>query len=349
MGEGRGHAARARAMVERLRGEHRIVLFTSHDALAFLQREYDGDPEIDVYEIPGIVFHYTEKRIDLIKTIRLGLTLWASAGSHAGRLRSHFERDMPDLLICDFEPLMPRAARMSGVPVLSLDHQHFMTTYDLGTLPKRLQRWAWLMGWSLVPFQIRQQKTVVSAFYKPPLKRGKEDVVQVGPLLRPAVRAREPVVGGHILTYLRRATPDRVIDALASLPLPVKIYGLGLRENRGNISFHEIDERTFLDDLSSADSVISAAGNQLLGEALYFGKPCLVMPEFNHHEQCINAHFLESMGYGEQQYLERVSLADMQSFLDNRATYRERLVGTADQFDGVEETATAIEEMLRQS
>lgn len=346
MGEGRGHAARARAMVERLRGEHRVVLFTSHDALAFLRREYDDDPEVEVHETPGLVFHYSEGKLDLWKTIREGLSLWASAGRHARRLEEHFERERPALLVCDFEPLMPRAARRQGVPVLSLDHQHFMTAYDLSSLPTRLQRWAWLMSWSMLPFQINQQKTVVSAFYKPPLRKGCEDVVQVGPLLRPAVSERTPSIGEHVLSYLRKATPERVIEDLAQLPLRVKVYGLGARASRGSVSFHEIDERTFLDDLSSCNAVIAAAGNQLLGESLYYGKPFLAMPEKNHHEQCINACFLESMGFGEWRYLERVKREDFDVFLDNRETYRSRLVGTADQFDGGAKAAAAIEGML---
>ena len=31
----------------------------------------------------------------------------------------------PDLVITDFEPLLPRAARLEGVPYISIDHQHF--------------------------------------------------------------------------------------------------------------------------------------------------------------------------------------------------------------------------------
>ncbi len=138
-------------------------------------------------------------------------------------------RERPDLIVCDFEPLVARAAHRLSVPVLSLDHQHFLTTYDLRTLPARLRWWAKAMSLSVWAFGIGQQKTVVSAFYRPPLRRGCEAVVQVGPLLRPAVRARTPTVGPHILSYLRKATPPRVVDWLGDLAIPVRIYGLGER------------------------------------------------------------------------------------------------------------------------
>ena len=99
MGEGRGHAARARAMVERLRDRHKLVLFSSADGLSFLDNVFGEDPEIAVHEIPGVVFHYTGKRIDYAKTIRLGLSFWASAGKNARALLPLIDRHRPNLAI----------------------------------------------------------------------------------------------------------------------------------------------------------------------------------------------------------------------------------------------------------
>lgn len=346
MGEGRGHAARARAMVEQLRGKHRLILLTSHDALAFLRNSYADDPEIEVHEIPGLKFHYSGTELDNIKTIRKGLQFWISRGHNVRKLLPKLREWQPDLVVCDFEPLTPIAAQRLGIPVLSLDHQHFLSTYDLSSLPLRLQRWAWAMSWTIWAFGLRQTDTVVSAFYKPALKPRCQDITQVGPLLRPAVRAKVPVVGEHLLSYLRRVTPPEVLDVLADSPLPVRVYGLGEREPRGAITFHKIDETTFLDDLATCNAVVAAAGNQLLGEALYFGKPCLALPEKNHYEQSINAHFLEQLGGGEWCHLGEVKPATLSDFLDQKETYRQNLVDSEESFDGTAAAAAAIERML---
>lgn len=346
MGEGRGHAARARAIVERLRGRHRVVLFTSHDALAFLQKQYDADPEVEIREIPGLKFHYTAQGIDNVKTIRLGLAFWASMRRYTRRLDRAIAEERPDLVITDFEPLLPRAAHRAGVPVLSLDHQHFMSTYDLSSLPHELRDWAWRMSWSIWAFGIHQQRTVVSAFYQPPLRSGYADVTQVGPLLRENVAQRVPTRGEHVLSYLRRATPPAVLDRLAELPLPVKVYGLGPQPSRGAITFCEIDEATFVDDLATCDAVIAAAGNQLLGEALHFGKPVLALPERHHYEQRINAEFIQQMGAGEQQIIERLTAEDLSGFLQRRETYRQNLADADHDFDGGPAAEQAIEAML---
>ena len=44
MGEGRGHAARARAMTEQLRQKHRVVIYTSFEAFDFLHNIYGNSP-----------------------------------------------------------------------------------------------------------------------------------------------------------------------------------------------------------------------------------------------------------------------------------------------------------------
>ncbi len=346
MGEGRGHASRARAMIERLKSDHRIIVTTSHDALAFLQDNYPDDPQVEVHEIPGLKFHYSVDKLDNIKTIRKGLSFWLARGKYVRQLLSKMSEWQPDLVVCDFEPLVPRAARKLGVPVLSLDHQHFMSTYDLTSLPGRLQRWAWLMSWSIWAFGIRQDETVISSFYKPPLKSSCAHMTQVGPLLRPAVRAHQPSKGPHLLSYLRRATPKRVLELLSKSPLPVRVYGLGEKEPQGSITFCKISEVTFLEDLASCQAVVAAAGNQLLGEALYFGKPVLALPEKSHHEQCINACFLKQLGGGDWRHLEKVNNEDFSTFLDKMDQYREQLANSEETFDGTDEAAAAIERML---
>ncbi|MEN1680172.1 MAG: glycosyltransferase family protein [Planctomycetota bacterium] len=346
MGEGRGHAARARAMVEALRHRCRLVLFSSFDAYDFLAEQYASDPDVELRRIPGLRFHYTDGNLDNSKTVREGLSFWWNLRKSIAAAEEQIRAEKPDLIVCDFEPVLPRAANRAGVPVLSLDHQHFMLAYDLVALPRRLRRWAWAMGFAVRMFGISQQRTVVSAFYKPPLKPGWEETVQVGPLLRPAVRERQPTVGGHVLTYLRKATPPRVVEMLGRLGVPVKIYGLGERPPMGGATFHPISEEGFVDDLASCDCVIAAAGNQLLGEALYFGKPVFALPEWNHYEQGINACFLKDLSGGDWQALERVTAGELASFLDQRDRYRESLAESSETFDGNADAVAAIEAML---
>lgn len=346
MGEGRGHAARARTVVEQLRGRHRIVLFTSHDALEFLSKQYDNAGDVEIRRIDGLKFHYTDKRLDLLKTIREGLSLWVGKEKRVAPLADTIRRERPELVISDFEPLVARAAHRVGVPVLSFDHQHFLVAYDLSSLPRRLQWWARSMSLAVWMFGIGQQKTMVSAFYRPPLRPGWQDAVQVGPLLRPTIRDRTPSTGEFTLSYLRRQTPERVVDMLTRLGHPVKIYGLGKRPPKGDAEFCEVDEHSFTEDLVGCHSLIAAAGNQLLGEALYLAKPFFALPEGKHFEQCINACFLKELGGGDWSPIEVVRLTQFEEFLADAERYRQNLAGRRAEFDGTSDAVAVIESML---
>jgi len=145
-GEGRGHATRALGMIEDLRHEYRLTVYAASQAYDLIRSRYP-DGEVDVRLIPGLCFHYSGiQKLNYRKTIWHGLRYIARLRSLVRRLREDMENDLPELAIVDFEPSLPRAALQLNVPFISLDHQHFLITYDLSSLPARLKRHAVYMG-----------------------------------------------------------------------------------------------------------------------------------------------------------------------------------------------------------
>jgi uncharacterized protein (TIGR00661 family) len=343
-GEGRGHATRICTLIERLEAEHDLLVFTSFDAWELLSKRFAvGHPRVRVVEIPGIVFEYTDGRLDVVRSIASGLDYQArQLGPLVDRILRELEAFRADLAITDFEPALPRAASRVGIPLISIDHQHFLLAYDLDALPWSLQWNAWVMSHAVWMYVVEATDIVVSAFFRPPLRRGWEHVVQVGPLLRSEIVAAVPKDGGFLLSYLRRHTPFSAIAALADCGMPVKVYGLGEREPLGGASFHAIDERRFVDDLAGCRALVGAAGNQLIGEALHLGKPMLVLPERAHAEQLMNSHFLASMNCGDFSLLEEVSADRIRGFLDGLASYAGPLAGVAGRMDGTPEVLGVI-------
>jgi len=324
-GEGRGHASRARTVVEHLLDRHEFVLYTSDDAFAFLEPLYRENPRVSVRQVPGIVFQYTNGRIDLLKTIRKGFEVRKRLGSVVEKITAEVRKENPALVITDFEPFVPRAAHRAGIPVLSLDHQHFLVAYDLSILPWNLRYHAWVISWALWMYGMRPDRIAVSAFYFPPLARKYRHIDQLGPLLRPELEKLEPVRGDFILSYLRKCTPESMVQTLIESGERIRIYGLGNRPPVGKVTFHGISAEAFAVDLAGCRALIAAAGNQLLGEAMYFRKPVLAVPEARHHEQLINAHFLRWQGGGDFVALEAFSAQCMASFLARIDTFHEDL------------------------
>jgi len=347
-GEGRGHATRMCTLIERLEADHDVLVFTSFDAWDLLSRRFAaGHPRVRVENIPGIVFKYTDGRLDVMRTIAAGLDYEVR---HVGPLVDRMLREIDafgaDLAVTDFEPALPRAAGRLGIPLVSVDHQHFLMAYDLRTLPKALQWHAWCMSYAVWMYVVEPADVVVSAFFRPPLRRGWEHVVQVGPLLRREIVTAVPHQGDFLLSYLRRHTPFSAIAALADCGVPVKVYGLGEREPLGNASFHAIDERRFVDDLAGCRALVGAAGNQLIGEALQLGKPMLVLPERAHAEQLMNSHFLAGMGCGDFALLEEIGPGRIRDFLDGLDRYARPLADVAGKVDGTPDVLRVIERRL---
>lgn len=138
-GEGRGHATRICTLVEHLERDHDILLFTSADAWELLSKRFgDGHPRVRVVEISGIVFQYTDGRLDVMRSIAAGLDYQArQLGPLVDRLMRELELFSANIAITDFEPALPRAASRQGIPLVSVDHQHFLLAYDLDALRGR--------------------------------------------------------------------------------------------------------------------------------------------------------------------------------------------------------------------
>ena len=346
-GEGRGHAARVCTLVERLGGEHEFLIATTTEALDFLKSRLVLFDNIRLLEVPGIRFHYVGTRLDVPRTIFDGFLFGGrELPQLVTRMTRELDRFSPDLAITDFEPVLPRAAARLGVPLVSLDHQHFLVAYDLGILPTPLRCSARFMGFACRLFVPRADTTVVSAFFRPPLVPGWRHSVQVGPLLRRSILAASPYEGRHIVSYLRQRTPTRMIAALADTGVPVHVYGLGKREKIGRVTFHEIDEARFVDDLAGCRGLVAAAGNQLIGEAIHLGKPLLVLPERAHAEQTMNAHFLHAEGCGTFTSLETVEAGTIREFLGATDRFAVALAERRGRMDGFPTAARAIAELV---
>ena len=92
--------------------------------------------------------------------------------------------------------------------------------------------------------------------------------------------------------------------------------------------------------------MVSAAGNQLIGEALHLGKPMLLLPERAHAEQSMNSHFLVAMGCGDFVYVEKVTRERVCRFLAELDRYRPALARVMRQLDTTLDVVRVIERRL---
>lgn len=289
MGDSRGHLTRALALVRE---------FPQHEFL-FLgggsTEELRGQGfRVFSLPMPGTIL--SDGRVRGLATAANLLRLLSRSPEILRGLRAALEEFQPDLAITDYEFFLPRAARIMGLPCLSLDHQHVLTKCRLEPVPGQfLNRLATTASIRLL-FSRASRFLVTSFFPAEPLG---PDTEVIGPILRPDVPGLVPTHGGHVLAYLRTGLPRPLAEALAALGREVRVYGLGALPARGRLRFLVGERGAFLEDLASCAFVLSNAGHNLVSEALCLGKPVLALPSAMFYEQHVNARHLRAMGRGD--------------------------------------------------
>jgi uncharacterized protein (TIGR00661 family) len=347
-GYGRGHAARALAVLPELTRQYDVRILAGDDAYDQLSREYD------VLRIPVLRYYQGrdgKKRSPWRTIVRntpavLDLQL---QGPISYLVEDEMRRFAPDVLVSDSEGWTHRAAKRLGIPRVSFDHYGIlvhcalpMSRWDRATL--RLESIAYRR------LVADPDRVIVAAFF--PGRPKRPGVRVVGPILRDMVRDITPTRGEHLLVYFTNArehyTPT-VEQALAAGGVPVKVYGPPRDDRDGNIQYCPISNEQFVRDLASCRGVFSTSGNQLISEAIHLGKPILTVPE-EALEQRLNANFVRDWGIGMQTTKTEISpellqrfLAREQDFLPNFAAHQHH--GRSDAVDALRD---AIEELAGQ-
>jgi uncharacterized protein (TIGR00661 family) len=337
-GYGRGHATRALAVLPELRRRHEVVVFAggdAHDALV---------GQVPLVRIPTLTYVYgDEGRRSMARTLRHNAGRFRDVvlgGEGSREVVQRMADFRPDVAICDAEPWTHHAAARLGVPRISFDHfgvlawcRAPLSRADRLLVRRDLLTYRLLIG--------RPDRVLVSSFFPALPRRGHVQVIP--PLLREAVHQVAEAPGEHLLVYLNRGqaqlTPA-VEAALGALGLPVLVYGTDRRGSAGSLVFRPPADLPFLADLARSVAVVSTAGNQLVGEAMHYGKPLLVMPE-NSVEQRVNALAIERLGIGERCEARELSPRRLAAFLAQVPRHAAR--ARALRRDGRAEAVAALE------
>jgi uncharacterized protein (TIGR00661 family) len=270
---------------------HQVKVFASHAAYSALRSKLP-----DVAEIPGMVLVYENNKVRILPTIRKNAATWSCKREVVRRIKTELKSFRPDLIITDFEPFLPIAAKELGVPFVSLDHQHVIPGLKLNPPPRY---WGeYLSTLAVIGLTHRgEQANLVTSYFHPP-EPFQPRYRYFGPILRPEITRLNPREGEHVLVYQTSASFTNLPDILANLPFEFRFYAFPCEGRIGNCVYKPRNHPDFFDDLASCSWVLTNGGYTLISESLFLGKPVLSVPVEGQFEQWINAHFLEQLGFG---------------------------------------------------
>jgi len=329
---------RALAVLPELTRRHDILVLAGDNAYDALAADYN------VTRIPTLTFVMRPSgRRSAWRTIKRnlpGILDFKLNGPASDLIAQTVEAFAPDVMISDSEPWTHHVARRLRVPRISFDH-FAVLAYCKWPMP-----WPDRLRCQFEAFAYRRlmsipERMVVASFFDAPPRR--DGLKVVGPVLRPAVREMAATDGQHLLVYFsnghKNYTP-RVHNALTALDRPVWVYGAPREGTDGNVQFRAISNTQFVIDLASCHAVFATAGNQLISEAMHFGKPLLLMPE-DSLEQRLNALTVERLAYGLHAPRAKVSVELVARFLAGRDQFADNLPAAR---NGQAEAIAAIEQ-----
>lgn len=312
-GEGLGHSGRSLALIERLIAlGHAVTIFTFADAYRLL-----ADSGYRPRRIEGLCWRENK---------RGGVSTFGTLANLRQFLRTRHESldairqlalvERPDLFITDFEPLTALAAASLKIPCVSVDNQHRFRQ-PLGSLfPFALRTYGRLAG-EFVRHWIRgSTECIVAVFHGCPPSR---HFHRVDALLREQIARLEPTPGDHVLIYGRSQLGVRMAQVASIVPARFIAYGFD-GPAAPNIEYKRASFDQFAADLASSRAVLATAGHQLISEARYFGKPLLVVPMPNQHEQAINARYAQLEGFGDFVSIDELTRQHIEQTIRRRIT-----------------------------
>ena len=309
-GEGRGHLTQAIAVYEMLIAhgysvEAVMVGMSKGKNLPAFVRERIAAP-ILLMDSPYFSKDKHNRAISLVKTVWNTLLNIRAYKKSVDLICYTLKKVNPDLLINFYEPLVGVAAFCRGIEtkVVSIAHQYMYLHPDFSFPEGSSNKNKWIVRKYTRLTSLKSDALIALSFY-PTERNIYKNITVSPPLLRKEVKQQELFTGKHILVYLvnpgymkniirwHKDHPQCEVHCFTDSP-SIK----GKWQYHEHLYFHSLDDRKFLYYMANAMALVTTAGFESVCEAMYMGKPVLMVPVEHHFEQWCNARDAAAAGAG---------------------------------------------------
>lgn len=306
-GEGRGHLTQAITMEELLhRNGHEVVEVlvgksNSRRLPGFFNRNIQAP--VKRFVSPNFLPTPANKRINLPRSIAYNLLKIPAYIQSMHYIRQRIEESGADLVINFYELLtgLTYCFMRPSVPQISIGHQYLFLHPDFEFPPRQSVSLMLLRLFTRLTCIGAKEILALSFRDMPESKPSRIKVVP--PLLRKEVLACESTPGNYIHGYMVNAGFGENIMNWHSRHKYVPLHFFWDKQDEEDIckidetlSFHQINDVDFLRYMAECRVYATTAGFESVCEAMYFGKPLLMVPA--HIEQDCNAYDAMRNGAG---------------------------------------------------
>ncbi len=306
-GEGRGHLTQALTLEDMLlRNGHEVVEIlvgksSARSLPGFFNR--NAHAEIKRFMSPNFLPTPQNKRVKMGRSVAYNLLKLPEYIESMLFIKHRIEATSADIVINFYELLtgLTYAFMPPRVPYICIGHQYMFLHSDFQFPHKKLGELAMLRLFTRMTC-IHSRLRLGLSFYSLPNDK-KNRITVIPPLLRKEIHYQQPKQENFFLGYILNAGfADNVNQYHAAQPNTCMHFFWDRNDVEDDmkvddtLSFHRIDDTKFIDLMSRCKAYASTAGFESICEAMYLGKPVLMVPA--HIEQDCNGFDAMRAGAG---------------------------------------------------
>jgi uncharacterized protein (TIGR00661 family) len=309
-GEGRGHMTQAIALKQLMNNSslELVAVLIGKSPMRVIPDFFTREINCDIieFESPNFLQDKNAKAIRVWRSIFYNLWHWTKFLKSIRKINSSIKKYTPDVIINFYEPLagLHNFFYRPNAKVICIAHQYLYLHPDF-IFPSGVKRRDVNTVKRLTKITaIGADKKLALSFYK--VKRENYGSIKViAPLLRTAVKEQVLVNGNYILVYLLNSgLMQDIINWHQQYPETTLHCFTDHKQNAeewqydDKLIFHRLDDKKFIKLMAGAAGVVTTAGFETVCEAMYMGKPTLMVPVKKHFEQYCNARDAFKAGAG---------------------------------------------------
>lgn len=309
-GEGRGHMTQAMTL-------HDLLLEKGHEVSGIVlgssgKRDipefFFQHVKVPIHQLqsPNFVSDKKNKSINVPKSVIHGFRNLRTYRESLRKIDALIKETKPDVIVNFFDLLAGLYYRLykPNIPHLCIAHQYIYLHPEF-KFPdgKKGDQFAIKLFTKIT--STGSNKKLALSFYE--LQGTKNKVTVVPPLLRNHVFELNPETNGHYLIYLVNNgyfeeiaewhNKNQEVELHCFTDNPQFIHA-NYSFNKNTLHVHAINDKLFLEKMSGARGLATSAGFESVCEAMYLGKPVLMVPIKGHYEQFCNSRDAHKAGAG---------------------------------------------------
>jgi uncharacterized protein (TIGR00661 family) len=297
--EGRGHLTQAIAMYQiLLKNQHEVVgIFVggSGNPLPVFFLEAIQSP---IYQLKSPYLIFKGKELSLWATAWNVMRFMPDYLKSLSNIHQNLKALKPDLILNFYEVLggLHQLCYKPIAPMICIGHQYLLLHPDFEHPKGRFHRF--IINTNSRITALKAKKMLALSFDKIP---DYQQIIPVPPLIRDEVLNLQTSQKNFLLVYITNAALAKEIIDWQSQNPAVEIVGFWNKPTEifnQNMVFNAINAPLFLEKLSQCRGFLSTAGFESICEAMYLGKPVMMVPVPNHYEQTCNAKDAQRAGAG---------------------------------------------------